>query len=76
MVLIVDIHPKEPGLASVSVSLVRCLMAAIGVSVYQPLLSAVGPGWAFMIFALSLLFAIPMALLVRYRGPKWRGIII
>lgn len=76
MLLMVDIHPREPGLASVSVSLVRCTAAAVGVSIYQPLLEAVGAGWTFSIFALSCTLTVPMMLLVRLRGPEWRGVAI
>lgn len=73
IVLMVDIHPNEPGLASVSVSLVRCIAAAIGVSAYQPLLEAVGIGWTFSVFALLLGLTVPMLLAVRSKGFTWRG---
>ncbi|KAJ2899239.1 putative major facilitator superfamily transporter [Zalerion maritima] len=44
LTLIIDLHPNQPGLASVSVSITRCLTAAIGVAVLQPFLNSIGVG--------------------------------
>lgn len=74
--MMVDIHPEQPGLASVAVSLARCTAAAVGVAVLQPLIDAIGTGWTFTIFGLACLGSVPMLFLVRHRGPHWRGVVI
>ncbi|KAL8664311.1 MAG: hypothetical protein Q9202_003125 [Teloschistes flavicans] len=48
--LIVDLHPDSPATASASVSIVRCSVAAIGVSILQFILDRLGPGWTFTLF--------------------------
>lgn len=72
----VDIHPDKSGLASVAVSLVRCTAAAVGLSVQQILIDEIGVGWTFTLFALLCMSSIPMLLVVRIRGPKWRGVVV
>lgn len=68
----VDLHPKEPGIASVGVSLTRCLVAAAGVAVLEVLLDAVGPGWTFTIYGLLCGLSVPMLWAVRNHGQQWR----
>ncbi|KAI0122937.1 hypothetical protein BJ170DRAFT_118365 [Xylariales sp. AK1849] len=72
--LMVDIHPDEPGLASVATSLARCAVAAAGLAVLQPLLDSIGTGWTFTSFALICLISMPMLLVVKLKGPAWRGV--
>ncbi|TLD26569.1 hypothetical protein PspLS_05200 [Pyricularia sp. CBS 133598] len=73
LTLIVDLHPQETGLASVSVNLTRCTVAAIGVVALQPLLDSVGVGWTFTIFGAICLLSVPMLIAVRRWGPEWRN---
>lgn len=70
----VDIHPDKSGLASVAVSLTRCTAAAVGVSVQQILMDEIGIGWTFTLFSLLCTLAVPMLLIVRTKGPRWRGV--
>ncbi|KAF3010449.1 hypothetical protein E8E14_002210 [Neopestalotiopsis sp. 37M] len=72
LTLYVDLHPKEPGIASVGVSLTRCLVAAAGVAVLELLLDAVGPGWTFTIYGLLCGLSVPMLWAVRKYGQQWR----
>ncbi|MCJ1438604.1 hypothetical protein MMC27_007994 [Xylographa pallens] len=70
--LIVDLHPDAPATASASVSIIRCSVAAIGVSVLQILFDSIGIGWTFTIIASLCLGTIPGLLIVRRRGWDWR----
>ncbi|KAL4915525.1 major facilitator superfamily domain-containing protein [Aspergillus aurantiobrunneus] len=45
--LLVDIFPQNPSTAAATASIVRCAMAATGVSITRPLLDAAGLGWYF-----------------------------
>ena len=69
----VDLHPKEPGLASVAISLTRCLVAAAGVAVMELLLEDIGAGWTFTFYGLLCGLSVPMLLVVRLRGMVWRS---
>lgn len=73
LTLYVDLHPKEPGLASVAISLIRCLVAAAGVAVMEVLLEVIGSGWTFTFYGLLCGLSVPMLLLVRVRGGHWRS---
>ena len=70
--LIVDLHPDAPATASASVSIIRCSVAAIGVSVLQILFDNIGIGWTFTIIAALCFSTIPGLLIVRQRGWDWR----
>jgi multidrug resistance protein len=50
--LLVDIFPESPSTAAAAASIVRCAMAAAGVAILQPLLTALGRGWYFTILGL------------------------
>ena len=51
--LLVDIFPESPSTAAAAASIVRCVLAAIGVAALQPLLDALGTGWYITGLALS-----------------------
>jgi hypothetical protein len=72
MTLNVDLHPEETGLASVAVSLTRCLAAAAAVAILQPLLDSAGVGWTFTIIGGLCGLSIPMLLALRAFGLAWR----
>ncbi|KAI1329429.1 putative major facilitator superfamily transporter [Xylariaceae sp. FL0255] len=73
LTLNVDLHPDETGLASVAASVTRCLSAAVGVAILQPLLNSIGPGWTFTVYGFICVLALPMLLVLRIWGPSWRG---
>jgi hypothetical protein len=52
--------------------MVRCLAAAVGVSVLQLMLDHLGVGWTFTSFAALGACTIPMLLLVKRWGMAWR----
>lgn len=72
LTLYVDLHPKEPGIASVGVSLTRCLVAAAGVAVLELLLDSIGPGWTFTLYGCMCGLSVPMLWAVRKHGQHWR----
>ena len=53
-------------------SLVRCSVAAIGVSVIQLVLYHIGPGWTFTLLGALGIMTAPMLWAVRARGMGWR----
>ena len=53
-------------------SVLRCSIAAIGVSVLQYLLEGLGPGWTFTIFGALCVATVPLLLAVRVWGMHWR----
>ena len=71
-ILIVDIHPDRPATASAAVSLVRCSVAAIGISILQILLDHLGPGWTFSLLGALGMATAPMLWIVWLRGMTWR----
>ena len=70
--LIVDLHSKQAVTASASVSITRCAVAALGVSVLQLLFDAIGPGWTFTVIAGLSYGTIPILWLERQKGWQWR----
>ncbi|KAI0965778.1 MFS general substrate transporter [Xylaria arbuscula] len=71
--LIVDINPGVAGSATAANNLTRCLLGAGSSAFINPLMSAVGSGWAFTIFGLSYIFFSPVMWLLLKYGAKWRA---
>lgn len=71
--LLVDGFPDSPSTAAAATSLTRCAMAAAGVAVLQPLLTAAGRGWYFTTLGLwSGGFGAAAVMLLRWKGMEWR----
>jgi MFS family permease len=70
--LIVDINPGAAGAATAANNLTRCLVGAGASAFINPLMTAVGAGWAFTIIALSYVVFFPALWLVLRNGVKWR----
>jgi hypothetical protein len=70
--LIVDLHPDTPATASASVSITRCLTAALGLSVEQLLFDLIGTGWTFTLISALCYMTVPGLIVVRRRGWNWR----
>ncbi|KAI0508846.1 major facilitator superfamily domain-containing protein [Xylaria bambusicola] len=70
--LIVDINPGAAGAATAANNLTRCLVGAGASAFINPLMTAVGPGWAFTIIGLSYVVFFPALWLVLKNGVKWR----
>jgi len=71
--LLVDIFPETPSTAAAAASITRCALAAAGVAVVQPLISAIGRGWYFTALGLITGVAGSVAVwMIRTWGMKWR----
>lgn len=71
-VLMVDIHPGKPSVATAANNIVRCEIGAVFSAILLPLVNAIGWGWAYTLLALLFLGFIPMLVLVMTKGPRWR----
>lgn len=71
--LIVDTKPGAAGAATASNNLTRCLVGAGASAFINPLMTAVGAGWAFTIVALSFVVFFPALWVVLRNGVKWRA---
>lgn len=70
--LLVDLYPNSPSTASAANNLTRCLMAAGGSAVIEPMIHAMGKGWAYTFIGLLIIVLSPMLYIVTRHGPKWR----
>ncbi|KAI0905917.1 major facilitator superfamily domain-containing protein [Ustulina deusta] len=72
MTYLVDVFPDQKAAASASMNLARCLLAAGGTSIVNPLINAVGVGLTFTITVAALLVAL-VGIGIQWRfGKKWR----
>lgn len=71
-VLMVDIYPGKPSVATAANNFVRCELGAVFSAVLLPLVDRVGWGWAYTILAGMFVGFAPMLLLIMARGPRWR----
>ncbi|KAI1177009.1 chloramphenicol resistance protein [Nemania sp. FL0916] len=70
--LIVDSYPGAPATATAANNLVRCLSGAAATASIEPLIRAIGRGWAFTILALLFTIPSPVLWIIVKNGPKWR----
>lgn len=71
-VLMVDIYPGKPSVATAANNFVRCEIGAVFSAVLLPLVNAIGWGWAYTILAGAFMGFAPILLLIMRRGPRWR----
>ncbi|KAG9048823.1 hypothetical protein FS837_011906 [Tulasnella sp. UAMH 9824] len=71
--LLIDLYPKQGSSVVALNNVVRCTLGAILIAVIDPILNAMGTGWAFVLFGLILgVFAPLMTWVIIWRGPQWR----
>jgi hypothetical protein len=70
--LLTDLNPHASATVQASYNLVRCLLAGAGIAVQEPLANAAGAGWCFGVFAILMVLALPLAVLINKRGLEWR----
>ena len=71
--LLVDVFPESPSTAAAAASIVRCAMAAAGIAILQPLLTALNRGWYFTLLGIWSGGCGALAVLVIERkGMTWR----
>jgi MFS family permease len=71
-VLMVDIYPGKPSVATAANNLVRCEIGAVFSAVLLPLANAIGWGWSYTFLALLFIGFAPMLLIIMKKGPAWR----
>jgi MFS family permease len=71
-VLMVDIYPGKPAVATSANNLVRCEIGAVFSAIILPLINAIGIGWAYTILALIFVAFAPLLLIIMRKGPQWR----
>lgn len=70
--LLTDFNPDRSATAQASYNLVRCALAAGLVAALEPLISAVGIGWAMTCFGVIGLLCVPLLVVLRRYGWSWR----
>lgn len=70
--LLVDLYPNSPSTASAANNLTRCLMAAGASAVIEPVIHAMGIGWAYKFAALVCVALSPVLFVVLRYGQRWR----
>jgi hypothetical protein len=72
-ILIVDIYPGKPSIATAANNIVRCEMGAVLTAVILPLMDAIGTGWAYTLLALLFMGFSAVLMLLMKKGPEWRN---
>ena len=70
--LLTDLHPMKPATAQASSNVVRCALSASGLAVLELMITHIGVGWTFTIFAGICLATAPMILAEVQWGLRWR----
>lgn len=73
-VLMVDIYPGKPSIATAANNFIRCELGAVYSAILLPLVDKVGWGWAYTILAGLYMGFAPMLLLIMARGMSWRRV--
>lgn len=70
--LLTDLNPHASATVQASYNIIRCIGAGAAIASQQPLADAAGLGWCFGIFAIIMLSAGPLVMLLKRRGMEWR----
>ncbi|KAH8658214.1 major facilitator superfamily domain-containing protein [Xylariales sp. PMI_506] len=70
--LVADIYPGKVGSAMAANNITRCALGATMAAVIQPMINAVGTGWAFTIIGGLYIFFSPLIVIFMLKGMKWR----
>jgi len=71
-VLLVDIKPGAAGAAVAANNLTRCLLGAIFSAVIEPMINAMGQGWAYTLIGMLYILFSPMLFAIMAKGIEWR----
>lgn len=71
-IMLVDLYPESPAIATAANNLVRCLLGAGGTAIVVPMINTMGRGWCFTFIAAVLTLASPMLWVEFKWGPSWR----
>lgn len=70
--LLTDLNPDKSATVQAAYSLIRCALSAGGIAGLQPLIDSIGVGWCFTAFSVAGALCIPLFILLRYDGMRWR----
>ncbi|KAJ5700754.1 hypothetical protein N7536_003767 [Penicillium majusculum] len=70
--LVVDLFEKKSFGVTASMNLARCLLSTAGTAAIEPMIQAVGTGWAFTILGLICLVTSPLVFAEYQFGTAWR----
>ena len=70
--LLTDLNPDRSATVQASYNLVRCALGGAGVSILQLISDTVGIGWCFTIYAAFGVLCLPLLLILKQRGHRWR----
>ncbi|KAF7514539.1 hypothetical protein G7054_g15227 [Neopestalotiopsis clavispora] len=71
--MIVDVHPDAPAMATAANNLVRGSFGALAVAVIEPMFQVMGIGWAYTFFALLSFVLSPILIVILKYGAQWRA---
>ncbi|ORY64748.1 major facilitator superfamily domain-containing protein [Leucosporidium creatinivorum] len=71
--LLVDMYPGQSASATAANNLYRCLCGAAGTAVIDPIINALGPGWAFTMLSLLCCCFVPLIVLEWRCGMRFRA---
>jgi len=70
--LLTDLNPDQSATVQAGYNLIRCALSAGGIAGLQALIDAVGVGWCFTIYGIIGALCIPIFVLLRSHGMRWR----
>ena len=70
--LLTDLNPDQSATIQAGYNLIRCTLSAGGIAGLQALIDAAGVGWCFTFYGIIGASCIPIFMLVRRRGMRWR----
>ncbi|WAO84730.1 Quinidine resistance protein 1 [Fusarium falciforme] len=71
--LITDYNTHRSATAQAASNLIRCVGAGAGTASFEPLIRAIGSGWAFAIYAILVLLQVPLIWGLKRNGMAWRS---
>ncbi|EXK30374.1 hypothetical protein FOMG_13187 [Fusarium oxysporum f. sp. melonis 26406] len=69
--LITDYNTHRSATAQAASNLIRCVAAGAGTASFEPLIRAIGSGWAFAIYAILVLLQVPLTWELKRNGMAW-----
>ncbi|KXN82705.1 Quinidine resistance protein 3 [Leucoagaricus sp. SymC.cos] len=71
--LMIDLAPGRGSAVSACSNFVRSSLGAVIISIIQPIISAIGVGWTYVLLTGFLLTSMPLFYLILRFGPRWRA---
>ncbi|RKK80311.1 hypothetical protein BFJ71_g15978 [Fusarium oxysporum] len=71
--LITDYNTHRSATAQAASNLIRCVGAGADTASFEPLIRAIGSGWAFAIYAILVLLQVPLIWELKRNGMAWRS---